>query len=261
MTLTTSGGDMLDKQDEAPGTPDQQQLLMERIEALEKRLQGQAPSGQSTEQLVAAIGEAIRLNSIQGTPGLRVFSQPRDISQIDEKDYLEEPVPFFRFAFAHTIHDDYRRGQAIKPPYGAIKFKNLYRHVRKTGDRNTSNTVCMCIAVIHSKKEVEWLRQHSEYNLTFFEEAHKAASLTTQLVGKLIEATQIVSNMTEFEMIRRHRDEQLKPSTNSAEMKRELVWAMATRMVNQVNPVTPLPMTNWLDEAVKHVQLTHQDLQ
>lgn len=89
--------------------------------------------------------------------------------QVPIDDYLEKPVTFSAPSVGMCIVDDVRKGIRVILPYGkqAIMFLHTAtRHVKR--DKYTE-LVTMCSYTSRSKAEVEWLRNHSLYNVVFYE--------------------------------------------------------------------------------------------
>lgn len=143
-------------------------------------------------------------------------------------DYLEVPAVFFVFSFDWACHGDVRRGRKTYPPLGKfIKFKKLYRYKRlNTGGRG-SDVVSVAQATVRSKSEAEWLREHSLFNIKFFENINDAKSVDTTLAEKMSEMQAVVANMNDMAVIQRCKAMEIRVHSDLDTLRRELVQTMA----------------------------------
>ncbi len=110
-----------------------------------------------------------------------------DLQYVEElkEDWLEQPVVFFAFSMNFSIHGDKKRGVETLPPHGAIKFKPLVRTKRK---RNRDVQVISVSSIkVNSASEVEYLRNHSQYGIAFFENMTSAMAVDSTWAQKMME--------------------------------------------------------------------------
>lgn len=201
--------------------------MREEMEALRSQT-GNTPTGMA--ELAQAIHSLVNNNS-EPKSTARLTASPVMEYEIDPDDFLDEPVLFFKFSHSHTIFDDVRFNKPIFTPYKTpIKFHNSQYSVKQGPTRFDQSTIAICTARVRSKKEVEWLRKHSEYNVTFFEEIQKAQSMNSVLAAKLVQANNMCMNMTQSEVIHRAKIEGIQISKDVDQMKRDLVQSLAKKM-------------------------------
>ena len=92
-----------------------------------------------------------------------------DPDRIDPKDVLEgkDIVRFYAYKSNYVIVDDLRQGRAVQTPF---KNKIMFDHMgtKTTGVGKHKETEHSCVYSCKSKKEAEWLKEHSLYNVTFY---------------------------------------------------------------------------------------------
>jgi hypothetical protein len=156
-----------------------------------------------------------------------------DLAYVEElqEDWLEQPVVFFAFSMNFSIHGDKKRGVESTPPHGAIKFKPLVRTKRK---RNRDVQVISVSSIkVNSASEVEYLRNHSQYGIAFFENMTSAMAVDSTWAQKMMEAQQSISRLSDMQVIARVQQEGLSVTNSPEAMRRQLVELTAERAKNQ----------------------------
>ena len=144
-----------------------------------------------------------------------------------QDDWLEQPVVFFAFSMNFSIHGDKKRGVENLPPHGAIKFKPLVRTKRK---RNRDVQVISVSSIkVNSASEVEYLRNHSQYGIAFFENMTSAMAVDSTWAQKMMEAQQSISRLSDMQVIARVQQEGLSVTNSPEAMRRQLVELTAER--------------------------------
>lgn len=102
---------------------------------------------------------------------------------VDPDDVLETPAVFFASGLSTAIVDDTRNGVNVRTPYNRMfRFVNLYTHARPSVGGKNPDRISMCVFKTHSKKEAQWLREHTFFGIKFFEEAKETVKLDTKLM-------------------------------------------------------------------------------
>lgn len=148
-----------------------------------------------------------------------------------QDDWLDTPVVFFAYSFNFSIHGDKKRGEETRPPHGAVKFKPLIRTKRKKGKQ--TEVVSVSSVKIQSKSEVEYLRNHSQYNIAFYENMESALNIDSMWAQKMIEAQQSISRLSDMQMIQRAKSEGIAITDKPELMRRQLVEITAKRAIKQ----------------------------
>jgi hypothetical protein len=148
-----------------------------------------------------------------------------------QEDWLEQPVVFFAFSMNFSIHGDKKRGIETLPPNGAIKFKPLVRTKRK---RNRDVQVVSVSSIkVNSASEVEYLRNHSQYGIAFFENMTSAMAVDSTWAQKMMEAQQSITRLSDMQVIARVQQEGLSVTNSTEAMRRQLVEITAERAKSQ----------------------------
>lgn len=148
-----------------------------------------------------------------------------------EEDWLEVPVVFFAFSFNFSIHGDKKRGIETEPPHGPIKFKPLIRTKRKSGKE--VQVISVSSVKVQSREEAEYLRNHSQYGIAFYENMESAMSIDSTWAQKMVEAQQSIGKLSDMQVIARAKQEGVSVSQSPEKMRRELVELTAKRAIAQ----------------------------
>jgi len=196
--------------------------------AVAKALAGQPKqqTGFGLKDLSAAIADAVA-NANAGQRRV-VGRLPVREEELEADDYLSEPVVFYAYSQTWWIFDDVRKGQAVLPPYGKpIKFHNFVRTKKSTATgKYDGGVIAICRASIRSKKQVEWLKNHSLFNIRFFETVESAQNVTVMFAEKLKEADNQVGRV-EYEIIEKAKAMGIPLTTNIATLRSQVVFALA----------------------------------
>lgn len=120
-------------------------------------------------------------------------------------DLLEEPVVFWAQGFQYVIGDDVdKSGRPIPAPLGVIDFRAISSQKRQNGKEQniliTSKHVCQ------SKKELEFLRNHSFYGIRFFENVRDIDSVDIKYAALIAKYSQGLRNMDAVRVFQQARD-------------------------------------------------------
>jgi len=148
-----------------------------------------------------------------------------------QDDWLEQPVVFFAFSMNFSIHGDRKRGVENLPPHGAIKFKPLVRTKRKRS--RDVQVISVSSIKVNSKLEVDYLRNHSQYGIAFFENMTSAMAVDSTWAQKMMEAQQSITRLSDMQVIARIQQEGLSVTNSPEAMRRQLVEITAERAKNQ----------------------------
>lgn len=157
-----------------------------------------------------------------------------DDSYVDElmDDWMETPAVFFAFSFNFSIHGDKKRGIETIPPHGAVKFKPLIR-TRRRGQRGGVDVVSVSSVRVHSKEQAEYLREHSQFGIAFFENLDSAMRVDVTMAQKMVEAQQSISRLSDMGIVARAKQEGLEVHSNIETMRKQLVEIYAKRSIEQ----------------------------
>jgi len=161
-------------------------------------------------------------------PTARDHERSYDLSEIDESDYLKVPILFFTYTSAYTIWDDKRFGKTIRSPFGRpFRFKIISRYQVKGRSVKERELRTTAGCIIRSKQEAEWMRSHSLYDLTFWEDIGKNQNIDYEFHRKLNEINTQFANMGQHEIVQKARSHGIVMNPDVNKMKRELIAKLA----------------------------------
>tara|TARA_R110000824_G_scaffold326704_4_gene513647 strand:+ start:307 stop:1149 length:843 start_codon:yes stop_codon:yes gene_type:complete len=162
------------------------------------------------------------------TGGAREMMGPVSLENIDQDDFLETPATFFSYSFTFTVFGDKRFGRDVKTPYSKpIRFEHTFRTTKKGTSRYDKTTLSLCTAKIYSKKEVEWIRNHTLYGIKFYENIGEVQDIDVQLANKMVAVNNMLNSMTQHEVIARAKLEGITISNNLDQTRKALTVKMA----------------------------------
>jgi hypothetical protein len=148
------------------------------------------------------------------------------ISELQD-DWLDNPAVFFAYSFDFSIHGDKKRGVETKPPHGMIKFKPIVRSKRP--GRKSETVISVSSVKVHSKAVADYLRNHSQFQIMFFESMEKVLNIDTDWAQRLIEANTAINNMSDQQVIARCRQYGITIGSDIKHMRKSLVEHEAER--------------------------------
>lgn len=114
------------------------------------------------------------------------------------EDLLEKPVMFFAFCNSTIIFDDVvKGGLTVNAPHHPIVF-NPYLRYEQPGQKGKIITQCM--ALVWSKKQVEFVRNHSLFSIEYFEKLSDATNYSVDLIDKVVAAYERVKHLNEYQV-------------------------------------------------------------
>jgi len=212
-------------------------LLDEKLKAVPAK-----QSGAISNEYLEGILDVLRDSVPQKNVGARMVTE----AEIDVDDFLDVPLTFFCYSFSYTLFGDLKFGRQVKTPYGTpMKFKPLYRYRRKGATRYENVVVSVSVATIRSKKEATWLREHSLFGIKFFEKIGDAQNADVTFSEKVVETSNRLNSMSQFEVIERARVEGLAITDDVDDIKKRLCFHLAEKSMQTPNR-GPKPVDmNW----------------
>ncbi len=127
-----------------------------------------------------------------------------DITEIDQDDVLDVPAFFFSHCVSYTIWDDRKNGRTISTPYKrALKFVKVQRTVTMNAGSKIPSYLSISSIIVRSKKEAEFIRNHSHFGIKFFENIAGAKSMSAEMQEKLVTAFNMVSSFDDHTVAQR----------------------------------------------------------
>lgn len=183
--------------------------LQDKTNQLEAQLKNPSTNTSTSNSDIKALAESIaglnrKVDEIDYNRGI-------DESQIPEDDILtrEEWVTFCVPKAGYPLTCDYRNGYIVKLPYGKQLIWFEFIHMNKAQAGKHTVTTPIATYVCKSRKEMEWIRNHSLFGTLIFEstkaamntDAERAMRLAT-VVGilKSKELPEIVADSRQFNL-------------------------------------------------------------
>ena len=186
-----------------------------------------------TKQITRAISD-----SKEDSTGRLFGFRSMDPSEIDPEDVLEVPVLFFSFSSKYAVYDDFRNGHPINAPHGAVKFKSLTRTVEGGGGRNAPKYNNTSIAVVFSKEQVKWLKGHSLFGITFFENLGQSKNVKQEEAEQIAKAYNMISGLTGHQLRSRCLQEKIEITTmDEHELRGALIKKITERLTEEANQI------------------------
>lgn len=167
-----------------------------------------------------------------------ISNDPDYVDPVD--DYLEEPIVFFAFSSHYGCFGDKRYNKETLPPRGEpIIFDKLYRYKRRSKTGRGVEVVSISQAVVRSKMDLDYLRNHSLYGIKFFENINKAKNVNITLAEKMAEMNAVTANMGDHQVIERAKREGININTPDMVYLRQLLTKKLAEdaMKNEKNQV------------------------
>lgn len=211
---STTGGDS-QEQKNSETNPEMIKALLDTVNKLKDELsdlkkQGQPQAaavstvagGLSSEQFSELLKEVAK--SVKEKPDSEKYDVKRFIDEKDvpKDDWLPEGVTFCAYSAGYVIVDDVRNGFPVSTPYGRTIFFEYQASKRYRGVKGEEMST-YCAYTSHSKKEVEWLRNHRYFGIIFFESAKEALSVNAYKSNKLIAMINMINNMPQDRVVAR----------------------------------------------------------
>lgn len=173
------------------------EIMQEQQKQIQELLAKQGQVAASSSLSIDDITKIIKATKDSSDGIDKNWEQGIDESQIPVDDYLEREdwVIFFSPCGGTCIVDDRRKGQRVLLPYGkkVIWFQQtIADHIQKGKDMHLlvlSNYVCK------SKKEAEWIRNHSLFGFKFFESIEQTIASD---VVKMQRLSRIMSDVQQY---------------------------------------------------------------
>jgi hypothetical protein len=224
---TVSSSD-LQKLDKAGFTPEQ----MKVIEDLQRQI---AESNANNAEVSMALREEGIINPVD--------------------DYLDEPAMFFSFSSWFGIYSDKRFNREVMPPRDEpIKFEKLYRYQKNKNARGVE-VISVSQAVVRSKETAEWLREHTLFNIKFFENLKAAQNVNVTLAEKMSEMNNVVNSMNDHFVVERCKREGISVATaDLRELRKMLIRKLADDAMMKEKHVREIKMKGDFDENDRKIE-------
>jgi hypothetical protein len=179
-------------------------IMQKQIAALQSQLQHQlqnpgtkSNSDELMKQFIQKMG-----GSEQITEGGQFKFQDVYVGDtIDEDDVLpqDEWVTFVTHKVMHIIVDDKRNGKNVRAPFDIIAFR--YESTKKVVHGRETDLIHLSTYTCKSRTELKWLREHSRFGISFFDNIKTALSTDVERATKLAKQMIILSRIGQASII------------------------------------------------------------
>jgi hypothetical protein len=154
------------------------------------------------------------------------FEAGIDSESIPIEDYDEKGVTFFAPGAGYVTSGDKRNGINIKIPYGkkSIFFEHYNSKTFKQGKYNTIAHVSKYTS--HSKKEIEWLRNHSKFNVYFYPSPDGMLNTEVSKSMRIADIMNWLKDLDHPALIARCKENSVEPNEDPAIMRSNLAFKM-----------------------------------
>lgn len=206
-------------------------LLMQQLKEMQKEItelksKGMPPAiagGVNDDQfakLLTALTKAIKEKPDNEKLDIsKGFIDPADI---DPNDFLENGQQFFANTTGYVIVDDIRQGFPVSTPFKNIIIFRYQATQRIKGNGKEEQLQNFSTYVSHSKKEVQWLRDHRYFGVAFFETAAQALNTDVKIAQRMLKFMTAINSMGNYDLMRRAKEYGL-PTTNDTKTLRVLL--------------------------------------
>lgn len=208
-------------------TQDQVNLMFETIGLLKEQMKNNnTPKGIiSPHDITRAIQEGMELSR-----GRKSFQKVFTKEDIPTEDILETPAIFFANVVSKAIFDDVRKGMTIICPLNPIKFKPLLRY---EDPNRKGKTITQSIAFVWSKQQKEFLLEHTDFNITFFERVDSAKNYSADFLEKVVECYNYVKTLTDLQVQNKLIELNVKIQNDSFTiLRKELAYKLAEKHIS-----------------------------
>lgn len=178
--------------------------LQQEIADLKLKQSGEPMPQQSTVGGLSADQFQVFMDAVTNTKKKDLdFEEGVDESQIPVDDFEENGVSFFVPSTGYVMSCDRRKGKIVKLPWGkkTIFFEHEGTKIRNQGKYQELSIISKYTS--YSKKEIEWIRNHSMYGVLIYENTNTAMNadmMKVQRMSKVIGSLRAVDHIDLLKM-------------------------------------------------------------
>jgi len=198
---------------------DKEKAIQEFKDSLKKSVSDAEISGGIKPE---ELGKAIALGEKYAKGG--VFY--RNVQDLDPDDYDPIGAIFTCYGVGYLIIDDVRQGLPVTTPYGR-KFVFKFQASRITKIGKAESYSAFCTFSTNSKIEIKWLRDHTLYNIEFYEDSKLALEADAQLIPIAAKIYRQVSTLDQPDILKRAEARGIKLGGDLRDIMQQLAVVMA----------------------------------
>jgi len=180
------------------------------------------------------------------------FEEGVDESMIPVDDFVEDGVQFFVPATGYVMSCDRRKGKIVKLPWNKKTIFFEHEGTRKRGQGKFQELSTISKYTSNSKKEIEWIREHSMYGVLIYENTNNAMNadmLKIQKLSRVIGTLRAVDHVNLLKMCKSYNV----PQSNDANVMR---YQIAHEMVNKELEAEGIRTSTMLQTSAKEALLS-----
>ena len=240
--VTSSEASKVDNEKERKELLDLKKQLQEELEKV-KQINGEKSTNEapaSAQDLVKMFAEALREKDKNALGEQYIDGRSRllDSSEVDKKDVLKHPVTFISHRVAYVITDDKKNGRPVFTPFREpIFFK--YNGTKKVNRGKETELFNFSIYVCNSKKERDWLLNHSLFGIMFFANLEGGENVDGKKANRLAQQTRALQSLGQHELLRMARDYGISISTSDPSVLRsQIAYKAVEQMEDKESQIT-----------------------
>jgi hypothetical protein len=206
----------------------EEMIPMSKVQELVDQSVADAVKGGGSSELIKALTEAITNSKNSGVTQDKYdelsYAQPADIGP---EDMLEDPVTFWATGVLLVIGDDKKNRVNIPAPYGVVTFKPQGEKRVQRGKETDIQILSTYNS--YSKKESEFLQNHTMFGSAFFMKSDHALSVDTRYTAKIASYAQALRNTEAYNIIQQAKAKGLQVTDDVDGMRLQLATIQAKK--------------------------------
>lgn len=179
--------------------------LTEQVNSIQKNASS-PPGGGLTDADIAKIAAIVAQTQKVLNPKELNYEAGIYEEEIPLDDWDEKGVRFCAPYVGYLINDDRRKGQVVRLPYGKKEIFFTYAATRKVQVGKNFQLAPLSVYRSQSKKETEWLRNHSFYGFLFYESSNEAMNADASKAIRLANIMKMLQPLELHDLYRRCKD-------------------------------------------------------
>lgn len=152
-----------------------------------------------------------------------------DEEQIPPEDWHEAGVNFCVPATGYVMSCDRRKGKIVRLPWAKKVIFFEHQGTRKIEQGKFSTVAPISVYTSNSKKEIQWIRDHSMYGILIYENSNDVMTADMHKIQKLSRIIGVLKNYEYLDLLKRAKEHNLQPSDDANELRFRIAHAMADR--------------------------------
>jgi hypothetical protein len=182
--------------------------------------------------------------------GIKVEDIPKD-------DWEEKGVRFCAPFAGYCLVDDIRKGQRVILPYNKRFIFFEYGATRRMQQGKYEGVSVYSAYTSHSKKEIEWIRNHSKFGIYFYESSTEAMNADAQKAARLSRIMTVLNAYEMDSLLKRCKEYGVAMGEDAAVMRSHLAFKM---MEAEIKLETLQMEKNFQDQYKTQLMLEGKDV-